>query len=78
MIIHSPYISGSLELENPISGSLTDAPADGTTYGRKDGAWIAIVLGAALMSSAWTTLENFAHTIDNSTEISISRDWTDI
>jgi hypothetical protein len=54
MIVHNPYVSGTLELENPISGSLNDAPSDGTTYGRKDGAWIQVQASAASTIFAYT------------------------
>ena len=34
-------------LDTLLAAKLTDAPSDGTTYGRKDGAWEAIVAGSA-------------------------------
>ena len=56
MIIHNPYISGSLTLENPISGTLEDAPSDGNTYVRKDGQWI------ILQSTGTQTIDVFTLT----------------
>jgi len=61
MIIHSPYISGSLESENPIPSAsfsetssyaetFKDAPSDGLTYGRKDGVWIEVQAVATVIS----------------------------
>jgi len=34
-------------LDTLLAAKLSDAPSDGTTYGRKDGAWEAIVAGSA-------------------------------
>lgn len=43
-------------LDTLLAAKLADAPSDGTTYGRKDGAWFAIVSGAAVWGSITGTV----------------------
>jgi len=42
----------------PIGSYLTDAPSDGTTYGRKDGAWYAVTSGGGTWGSITGTLSD--------------------
>jgi hypothetical protein len=42
----------------PIGSYLTDAPSDGTTYGRKDGAWEAVTSGGGTWGSITGTLSS--------------------
>jgi len=42
---------------------LLDAPSDGTTYGRKDGAWVAAGGGGGAGGNAPPTLQNVAYTL---------------
>jgi hypothetical protein len=43
-------------LDTLLAAKLSDAPSDGTTYGRKDGAWEAIVAGSATWGAITGTL----------------------
>jgi hypothetical protein len=48
-----------------LSGKLSDAPSDGTTYGRKDGAWIAAGGGAQSVNTITTGSHTFTSTDAN-------------
>ena len=56
-------LSGKYDASNP-SGFISDAPVDGSTYGRKDGAWEIVSGGGGLTIS---TLSNGATSTLNST-----------
>jgi len=49
-------------------GFLSDAPSDGTTYGRKDGAWAAITAGAVTLQDVYTA-GYFAQSPDTSSTV---------
>ena len=52
------------------SGYLTDAPSDGYTYGRKDGAWVNVAAGSCL----WTTDTYGIHYDSNDNNVGIGDD----
>lgn len=46
-----------------VANYFVDAPSDGTTYGRKDGAWVAAGGGGGVGGNAPPTLKNSAYTL---------------
>ena len=55
--------TGNIQLETP-EGGIADAPQDGNTYGRKDGAWSAITIPDTTSFATKEELANKANTSD--------------